>query len=397
VLSFRSAGESHGEAIFALVEGLPAGMKLDLDEVDAELARRQRGFGRGARMKVERDRARVRAGVVRGLTTGAPLLLEIANRDSSLAAMPPLHRPRPGHADLAGAFKYLTDDARPVLERASARETCARVAAGAVVAQLLARLGVATCSWVDGIGDVAAAVAADAPFAKLRRAREKSDVGCPDAAAGARMRAAIVAAARDRDSLGGTFVVAADGVPPGLGSCAQWDERLDARLAAALMSIPAIKGVEIGLGFEAARRRGSVVHDEIFWARRDGRGPGGSFGAIVRGSDRAGGLEGGMTNGERVLVRAAMKPISTLRRPLRSVDLRRGRPAAAAFERSDVCAVPAAAVVGEAMTRLELGRALLLRLGGESIGEVERRFERLRAELRERFRATPRRSGRQHR
>jgi chorismate synthase len=391
VLSYRSAGESHGPAIVALLEGMPAGLEVDLAAIDAELARRQAGFGRGARMRVERDRVTIRGGLVHGKTSGAPLLLEVANRDTKLAAMPPLNRPRPGHADLAGAFKYSTDDARPILERASARETCARVAAGALVAQLLDRLGVETFAAVDSLGGVDGEFDRAASFARLRRARDRSDVGCPAAAASAAMRAAIVAAARDGDSLGGTFVVLADGVPPGLGTCAQWDERIDARLAAALMSIPAIKGVEIGAGFDAARRRGSEVHDEIAWAAaraaRDGR-----IGRVVRGSNRAGGLEGGITNGERLVVRAAMKPISTLRRPLRSIDLRTGRPSAAAFERADVCAVPAASVVGEAMVRLELGRALLAKFGGDTVRDVLASFEAWRREIGRRFR--PSRPGR---
>jgi chorismate synthase len=318
------------------------------------------------------------------MTSGAPLLLEIVNRDDRLAEKPPLHRPRPGHVDLAGAFKYLTDDARPVLERASARETCARVAAGAVVAQLLARFDVATFSCVDAIGGERALVDVAANLKKLRRARDRSAVAAPDADASERMRAAIVAAARAGDTLGGTFVVLADGVPPGLGSCAQWDERLDARLAFALMSIPAIKGVEIGLGFEAAARPGSQAHDEIGWAR--GAAERRSFGQIVRYSDRAGGLEGGISNGERLVVRAAMKPIATLRRPLRSIDLRTKAASAAAYERSDVCAVPAAAVVGEAMVRLELGRALLQKLGGDSMDELAARFAQMRQALRRRFR-----------
>jgi len=388
VLTFRSAGESHGSAIFGLIEGLPAGLSIDVAAVDLELERRQAGFGRGARMKIERDRLSIRAGVVHGKTSGAPLLFEIANRDTALSAMAPLHRPRPGHADLAGALKYLTDDARPVLERASARETCARVAAGAIVGQLLERFGVKTFSFVDAIGGIAADVDPSAPIARLRRARGRSDLACPDAAASRRMRAEIVDAARAGDSVGGTFVVVADGVPPGLGSCGQWDERLDGLLARAIVSIPAIKGVEIGLGFEAARRRGAAVHDEIFWAGRTGR-----FGGVVRGSDRAGGLEGGITNGERLVVRAAMKPISTLRRPLRSIDLRRRSAASAAFERADVCAVPAASVVGEAMVRLTLGSAFVSKFGGDSLTEIEANFASWRAEVRRRF-APRERSGR---
>jgi chorismate synthase len=369
VLKFASAGESHGPAIVALLEGIPAGLALDLDAIDADLRRRQLGFGRGGRMALEHDKVEVVAGLVQGRTSGAPLLLRIANRDASLASKPPLHRPRPGHADLAGAFKWLTDDARPVLERASARETCARVAAAAVVRQLLRRAGIEVFAFVDAIGGVAAEVDREAPIGPggpLARARDRSEVACPDARASKRMVAAIRAAAVAGDTLGGSFVVVADGVPPGLGTCAQWDERLDGRLAQAVMSIPAIKGVEIGLGFAAATRPGSEVHDDIRWRRSPGR-----YGGVARGSDRAGGLEGGITNGERILVRAAMKPISTLRKPLRSIDLRRRTAALAAYERSDVCSVPAASVVGEAMVLLALGREFLAKFGGDSLRELD--------------------------
>lgn len=383
MLKYASAGESHGPAIVALLEGIPAGLALDVGAIDAELARRQRGFGRGGRMALEHDRVEIAGGVVQGRTTGAPLLLRIANRDASLASKPPLHRPRPGHADLAGAFKYLTDDARPVLERASARETCARVAAASVVRQLLRRAGIEVFAFVDAIGGVVAEVdreAAIAPGGPLARARERSPVACPDARASKRMVAAIRKAAVAGDTLGGSFVVVADGVPPGLGSCAQWDERLDGRLAQAVMSIPAIKGVEIGLGFAAAGRPGSRVHDDIRWRRGAGR-----FGSVARGSDRAGGLEGGISNGERILVRAAMKPISTLRKPLRSIDLKSRTATKAAYERSDVCAVPAASVVGEAMVLLALGREFLAKFGGDSLQELDAHRAAYERSLRRRF------------
>jgi chorismate synthase len=366
VLKFATAGESHGPAIVALLEGIPAGLAVDVAAIDAELARRQQGFGRGGRMKIEQDRVEILAGVVNGRSSGAPLLLRVANRDASLASKPPVHRPRPGHADLAGAFKWLTDDARPVLERASARETCARVAAGAVVRQLLSHAGVEVCGFVDSIGGVAAEVDATAPLARISRARDRSPVACPDPRASTRMVAAIRAAAAAGDTLGGTFVVVAAGVPPGLGTCSQWDERLDGRLGQAVLSIPAIKAVEIGLGFEAAMRKGSEVHDDIRWRRGAHR-----YGSVGRGSDRAGGLEGGISNGERIVVRAAMKPISTLRKPLRSIDLRRRIGALAAYERSDVCAVAAASVVGEAMVLLALGREFLAKFGGDSLRELD--------------------------
>ena len=380
MLRFASAGESHGPAVVALLEGIPAGLEIDVAAVDAELARRQEGFGRSGRMQLERDRVEIGAGVVRGRTTGAPLLLRIANRDASLATKPPLHRPRPGHADLAGAYKWLTDDARPVLERASARETCARVAAAAVVRQLLARSGVEVRAFVESIGDVASRFDAESPLSALVRARARSAVACPDEAASKRMVEAIRAAGRAGDTLGGTFVVVAAGLPPGLGSCAQWDERLDGRIAQAVMSIPAVKGVEIGLGFEAAARPGSRVHDDVRWLRRTGR-----HGGIGRGSNRAKKLEKKITNNEKLVVRAAMKPISTLRKPLRSVDLRRKTAAEVAFERSDVCAVAAVSVVGEAMVLLAVGREYLAKFGGDSLRELDahrRAFER---SLRSRF------------
>ena len=369
MLSFRSAGESHGPAIVALLEGFPAGFAPDLAAIDADLARRQGGFGRSSRMRLEQDRVEFVGGLVRGLTTGAPLVLRVANRDTSLAEKPPIHRPRPGHADLAGAYKYLTDDARPILERASARETCARVAAGSLCAQLLSQQRITTAAWVDGIAGVAAEIDPEDDLRKIAAARAKSRVACPDLVLSRAMEAAISAAGAAGDSVGGTFVVVADGVPPGLGSCAQWDERIDGRLGQALLSIPAVKGVELGLGFELARRRGSESHDLIRFGRR------GRFGAIIRGSNRAGGIEGGMTNGERIVVRAAMKPIATLRRPLESVDLRRKSKCVAAFERADVCAVPAASVIGEAMVRLELLRAFLGKFGGDTVVELATNFK----------------------
>lgn len=380
MLTYRSGGDSHGPAIVALLEGMPAGLRIDVAAINAALARRQAGFGRGARMQIEHDRVEIRSGIVRGKTTGAPLLLEIANRDCSLASKPALHRPRPGHADLAGAFKYLTDDARPILERASARETCARVAAGAVAAQLLRQFGVEVAAFVDGIGGVVAMLPVRRSLARWIVARERSELACPDPRATERMRRAIVAAARAGDTVGGTFTVVAEGAPPGLGSCSQWDERLDGRLAQALMSIPAIKGVEIGLGFASAHQPGSQVHDAIGWRR--GATP---FAGIRRMSNRAGGLEGGITNGEPIVVRAAMKPIATLRRALPSVDLRTKSAARAAVERSDVCAVPAASVVGEAMVRLELARALLAKLGGDSLAEMVGRLASLKRSIRRRF------------
>jgi len=366
-LRFLTAGESHGPCLIAVVEGLPAGLAVNLDAINRDLARRQGGYGRGGRMKIERDRVEVLGGVIGGCTTGAPIALRIENRDWgnwrerwAAGDLPRLTIPRPGHADYAGMVKYGLDDARPVLERASARETAARVAVGALAKQLLAVFDIAVGSYVTEIGGVVAAIP-DLPPAELWARAEGSEVRCPDAQAAERMKAAIDDARAAGDSLGGVFVVVGTGVPVGLGSYAQWDRRLDARLAAALVSIPAIKGVEIGPAFENARHRGTQVHDELV---PDGRG------GVTRRTNRAGGLEGGMTNGAPVVLRAAMKPISTTLTPLRSVDLATGEPAATQYQRSDVCAVPAASVVGEAMVAWVLAEALLEKSGGDSLAEM---------------------------
>jgi chorismate synthase len=377
MLRFLTAGESHGPCMTAIVEGLPAGLEVGVEAIDRDLARRQSGYGRGGRMQIERDQAEILGGVIAGKTTGAPLSLRIENRDWAnwrdhwaAGDLPKLTVPRPGHADYAGMVKYGLDDARPILERASARETAARVAVGAVAKLLLAEFGVAVGSIVAEIGGVAAEIP-DLPPAGAERAlpllwasTEASDVRCPDEESAARMRAAIDAAREVGDSLGGVFVVAATGVPVGLGSHAQWDRRLDARLAAAVMSIPAVKGVEVGPAFENARRPGTQVHDEFVRV--------GATRRIARASNRAGGIEGGMTNGQPVVVRAAMKPIPTTVTPLRSVDLTTGEPAETQYQRSDVCAVPAAAVVGEAMVAWVLAEALVEKLGGDSVEEMKR-------------------------
>ena len=362
-LRFLTAGESHGPCLTAIVEGLPAGLPVDVAAIDRDLARRQGGYGRGGRMEIERDRVEILGGVIAGRTTGAPVALRIENRDWAnwrdrwaAGDLEPLVVPRPGHADYAGMAKYGLDDARPVLERASARETAARVAVGGLAKQLLARHGIAIGSYVTEIGTVAAAVP-DAPPEAVWALAEENDVRCPDAEAAARMRAAIDAARAAGDSLGGVFVVVATGVPVGLGSYVHWERRIDARLARAMVSIPAIKGVEIGPAFANARRPGTQVHDELF--------PAGD-GGVRRTTNRAGGVEGGTTNGAPVTVRAAMKPIPTTVTPLRSVDLRTGEPAATEYQRSDVCAVPAASIVGEAMVAWVLAQAWM-----ERYGEVE--------------------------
>lgn len=367
-LDFRTAGESHGPVLVATLAGLPRGLELDLAAIDASLALRQGGAGRGARQRVEQDRVAVLAGLRRGVTIGSPLLLQIANRDATLDALPEPTRPRPGHADLAGCYRWHDRDIRSTLERASARETCARVAAGAVCAQLLRAAGCELLGFVRSLHEVVLPAewpSATADPATLRHLRDQSQLYTLDPATDASMAQRVAQAGAAGDTVGGVVEVLATGVVPGLGSCVQWDEKLDARLAAALMSIPAVKGVEIGLGFAAAARFGSEVHDAIL--------PTPGF-LPSRGSNRAGGLEGGMTNGQDLVVRLAMKPISTLRQPLPSVDLATGLAAPAGYERSDVCAVSACAIVAEAMVAIVLADALLERVGGETMVEFKERL-----------------------
>lgn len=382
MLRFLTAGESHGRGLVVILDGMPSGLPFDLDRLNSHLRRRQGGYGRGRRMAIESDAAVVQAGVRHGRTTGAPIALLIENKDwvnweRTMHATPetpadatgarraPVVRPRPGHADLAGALKYEHDDVRDVLERASARETAARVAAGAAALQLLEAVGAGVTSHVQAIGDVAIPGGRVVAFDEARQLDPDGPFRCVDADVEGRMRAAVDAARERGDTLGGTFEVIASGIPPGLGSYVQWDRKLDGRLAQAIMSIPAIKGVGIGIGAEAASRSGSQVHDEILPPASRGSAP-------VRPTNRAGGLEGGVTNGEDVRVVGHMKPIATLMQPLRSVDLTTLDLAPAAIERSDVCAVPAAAVVAEAMVAFVLADALLERFGGDSVTLVRR-------------------------
>ncbi|MGD8318994.1 MAG: chorismate synthase [Gemmatimonadota bacterium] len=384
-LSFHTAGESHGRGLVALLEGVPAGLSLETArDVDPELKRRQGGYGRGRRMQIESDRAEVMSGIRLGETLGSPLALLVWNRDwenwqIAMSPLPPTpdenpkalrphYLPRPGHADLVGALKYDRRDVRDILERASARETAARVACGAVARKLLAEFGIRIGSHVTSIGSVEAARSPELP-ADLNAAVDDDPVRCLDPEASERMRAEIDAAKEGGDTLGGVFEVVATGVPAGLGSYVSWDRKLDGRLAGAVMSVQAVKGVEIGLGFQGALRPGSRVHDPIV---RDEAKP--RTGGLGRASNRAGGLEGGVTTGEPVVVRGAMKPISTLRKPLPSVDLRDGSVGDAAVERSDVCAVPAAAVVAESMVALVLADAFLEKFGGDAMSEVRRNF-----------------------
>jgi chorismate synthase len=375
---FLTAGESHGEALTAVIDGVPAGLSLTEDDINADLARRQRGYGRGGRMKIERDQVHISSGVRWGLTLGSPISLTIQNRDwenwqstMAVGALPAgaspktVTRPRPGHADLAGAMKYGHHDIRNVLERSSARETTARVAVAGVGRRLLSEFGVTILSHVTEIGGVHVG-ALEIPWEEIRQRAEASEVRCADAAGEHAMVEAIDRAKAAGDTLGGVFEVVALGCPVGLGSYVQWDRKLDGLLAQAFCSIHAIKGVEIGLGFEAARRPGSQVHDEILFDSDAG---------YHRGSNSAGGLEGGVTNGQPVVARAVMKPISTLRKPLRSVDVTTKEAVEAVVERSDVCAVPAAGVVGEAMMAIVLARAFLDKFGGDSIEEIRRNHQ----------------------
>jgi chorismate synthase len=383
-LRWFTAGESHGPRLTAIVEGIPAGLALLAEDVDIHLARRQQGYGRGGRMKIETDRVEFVGGVRGGETLGSPIAMSIANRDyanwldrMSPAPMPvppePLSRPRPGHADLAGGLKLGRHDLRDVLERASARETASRTAVGSVCRKMLGAVGIEVFAHVVAIGPVeASASPAMSPEALRERARA-SDLACADPTSEPRMKDAIREAAHAGDTLGGVFEVVAIGVMPGLGSHVQWDRKLDGRLAQALMCIQAMKGVEIGAGFGAARSRGSEVHDAIHYDAQARR--------FVRPTNRAGGLEGGITNGEPVVCRVAMKPIATLKKALKSVDVRTKEAYDAAFERSDVCAVAAASVVGEAMVCIVLADALLEKFGGDSMPELARNVAGFRAQL----------------
>jgi chorismate synthase len=399
MLRFLTAGESHGKALVAILEGMPAGLTIDFDAVTNELRRRQTGYGRGRRMAIESDRAEALSGIRHGETTGAPIALMIPNKDwenwqrtmhveaempvaASGADRPSVTRPRPGHADLAGFVKYGHEDMRNVLERASARETAARVAVGAVARQLLQRLGTEIVSHVVSIGSASIADPLALTFEEVRAISADAPLHCSDAAVEQRMIEEIDHARDAGDTMGGSFEVIAHAVPPGLGTYVQWDRKLDGRLAQALMSIPAIKAVGIGRGPGVAAVPGSRVHDEILPdANRD---RGGTM-PIRRPTNNAGGLEGGVTNGEDLRVTAYMKPISTLMKPLRSVDLTTMIESPAAVERSDVCAVPAAAVVGEAMVAFVLADAVIEKFGGDAIDELVANWESFRLRTAARF------------
>jgi chorismate synthase len=381
MLRYFTAGESHGEALVAFLSGVPAGLKIDQAFLDRELWRRQQGYGRGGRMKIERDSAHILSGVRHGLTIGSPISVQLENRDwknwqESLPigdGDPAKHKrvasPRPGHADLAGALKYNFPEARYVLERASARESAARVAIGAIAKLFLHELGIDVLSHVLTTGSVT--LTGHVSFEKIRALADREEVllNCADPEIEQRMKEEVDKVLRTGDSLGGVFEVVAHHVPPGLGTYAQWDERLDAQLAAAVMSLQAVKAVEIGSGVAAAFAPGSTVHDEIGYTAASG------FTAFSRTHNNAGGIEGGVSNGEEIRVRGYLKPISTLRRPLQSVDFESREPVKAAYERSDVCVVPAAGVAAEAMVALTLARCALEKFGGDSMTETLRNFQ----------------------
>jgi chorismate synthase len=380
MLRYFTSGESHGEALVAFLSGLPAGLKVDQAFLDRELWRRQQGFGRGGRMKIETDRAHILSGVRHGATIGSPIAVMLENKDwknweESLPVQPgdpAKHKrvasPRPGHADLAGALKYNFSEARYVLERASARESAARVAIGALAKLFLLELGIEVLSHVVAVG--ATTLSEEVAWDRIRALWEKNEVllNCADAEMEQRMKAEVDAVLRTGDSVGGVFEVVAHNVPPGLGTYVQWDERLDALLAAAVMSLQAVKAVEIGAGVTAAASAGSAVHDEI------GYGAEGNFTGFTRPRNNAGGIEGGVSNGEEIRVRGYLKPISTLRRPLQSIDFANREPVKAAYERSDVCVVPAAGVAAEAMVALTLAKLALEKFGGDSMMETVRNF-----------------------
>lgn len=384
---FTTAGESHGRALVAIVEGLPAGMPVDIEKINHELQQRQKGYGRGARMKIEQDRVEVLSGIRHGLTLGSPLALMLENKDwpnwddvmsAEPLDLPPeksrrVKRPRPGHADLAGGLKYDARDLRNVLERASARETAARVACGALAKQLLANFGIEIRSHVIQLGGIPEQPL-ELTFDQIAAIPEDAPLHCGDEAVQQRMIELIDQKKSEGDTLGGVFEVVARGVIPGLGSHTAWDLKLDGRFAQAVMSIPAVKAVAIGAGAEASSLPGSEVHDEIGYNEETKE--------FIRASNRAGGLEGGVTNGEEIRVRGHLKPISTLRRALRSVDIDTKQEEKAAFERSDITVVPAGGVIGEAMVALVLASALRDKFGGDSLGEMKRNFEGYREQLR---------------
>lgn len=372
MLRYLTSGESHGKCLVSVIDGVPAGLCVGEDAINKELCRRMMGFGRGKRMQIESDRVEILSGTRKGLTIGSPIALLIKNRDQSIDELPVVVEPRPGHADLAGVLKYDLKDVRDVLERASARETAARVSVGAIAKELLAQFGIRVTSHVTMIGNIRSE-GRGLGFNQIVTVSENSPVRCANPDASALMCGEIELAAEEGDTLGGVFEVVVNGCPPGLGSYAQWDRRLDAALSRAVMSIQAVKAVSFGIGFESAVRKGSAVHDEIFYDKKHG---------FYRKTNNAGGIEGGMTNGEDIVLQAVMKPISTLKKPLASVNIKTKKPIAATVERSDVCAVPAAGVVGEAVCAIEIANAMIEKFGGDSVEEMRRNYEGYLEEIR---------------
>ncbi|HVX64085.1 MAG TPA: chorismate synthase [Pirellulales bacterium] len=379
MLRYWTAGESHGKALWAIVDGFPAGVKIETESIDAELRRRQGGYGRGGRQRIETDRVEIKSGVWQEITLGSPIGLEVVNKDYKLERLGDLERPRPGHGDLTGAVKYL-GSIRGVLERASARETAVRVAAGALAKQLLSEFGISALGYTVELGGIKLEPP-PGTLAEHRALRDASEIYSLDPQSDAEVKQLIDECGKDGDTLGGVLEVRVEGLPFGLGTHAQWDRKLDGRLAQAVMAVQAIKGVEIGLGFEAARRRGSQVHDPIQYDESQKDSP--SLG-YVRPTNNAGGLEAGMTNGQPLVIRAAKKPISTLRKPLDSINLQTKETEAAAYERSDVCAVPAAGVILENVVAFEIAAALIDKFGGDSLVEMKARWKLFQEMARER-------------
>ena len=370
MLRYWTAGESHGKTLIAIVDGFPAGVNLDTDLIDVELARRQGGYGRGGRQRIETDRVELLSGIWHGVSLGSPIALQVVNRDSKLERLDDLPHPRPGHGDLTGSIKYL-GSIRAVLERASARETCVRVAAGALAKLLLAEFGITAFGYVVELGGIAI-TPREGTLDELRERRDKSEVYSLDPDQDATIKQLIDETGKEGDTLGGIVEVRVNGLPFGLGTHAQWDRKLDGRIAQAVMAVQAIKGVEIGLGFESARRPGSQVHDPILYDESQRDSPNLGF---VRPTNNAGGLEAGMTNGQPLIVRAAKKPISTLRKSLASINMETKLPEAASYERSDICAVPAASVIVENVVAFEVACALIDKFGGDSLQEMKARYE----------------------
>lgn len=364
-IRYLTAGESHGKALISIIEGMPKGLELDLDLINEELRRRMKGFGRGKRMSIEKDRVEILSGTRKGKTIGSPIALLIKNKDFKIESLPSISCPRPGHADLAGILKFADADARDILERASARETAARVAIGAVAKTLLREFRVDFLSHTVMIGGVLAEK--DFTFARMKLLAEASPVRCADKEASRLMCLEIKKAKEDGDTLGGIFEVIVKGVTPGLGNYAQWDRRLDGNLSRAVMSIPGVKGVEIGAGFGVAFERGSALHDGILFNRKTKK--------FSRSSNNAGGLEGGITNGEDIVIKAAMKPIATLKNPLDSVNVKTGAKKKAQVERADVCVVPSCGVIAENVCAIEIARSMKEKFGGDSLSEMKRNYE----------------------